>query len=179
MEENGNDAQKVMFISLVFLSFRMRFRKCVGYRAGSGSNTRTCHHVFISCNLNSTLLDTNRVFSNAIPRAGCPRARERQSQARVCYDDHGMVRPLQPRAKQHCDAATAQRGVQELDQQAAARRESDGEEVSGPCRLWSSAGEALVIYRTGHILRFTIVAYWNSGVVVGRGKIYFCHLLSL
>jgi hypothetical protein len=59
LEENGNDAQKVMFMSLVFPSFRMCCRKCVGYRAGSVSYM-TCYYViscelvvpFISCDLN-------------------------------------------------------------------------------------------------------------------------------
>ncbi|KFZ10290.1 hypothetical protein V502_08218 [Pseudogymnoascus sp. VKM F-4520 (FW-2644)] len=87
LEENGNDVQKVMLMSLVFSSFR------------------------------------------------CPRARERQSQARVWHDDHGVVRPLQPRAEQHRDAATTERGVEELDQQAAARRESDREEPSAAAGL--------------------------------------------
>ncbi|KFZ06442.1 hypothetical protein V501_07405 [Pseudogymnoascus sp. VKM F-4519 (FW-2642)] len=73
-----------------------------------------------------------------------------------------------PRAEQHRDAATAQRGVEELDQQAAARRESDGKEVMNvPCRLWGSAAEELVTY-IGHILRSTTtVAFWRGGVVPG------------
>lgn len=89
-----------------------------------------------------------------------------------------MVRPLEPRAEQHRDAATAQRGVEELDQQAAARREPDGEEVSEPCRPRDCGVVVLVVY-IGHISRFTGVASWSGGVVGGPVEDIFYHLLSL
>lgn len=172
MEENGNDVQKVMFTSLVFPSSRMCYgKKSAGYRAGSvfHYDLLSCYHFYL---LPSKFTYWIRlVFSNAITRAGRPRARERKSQTRVWHDDHGVVRPLQPRAKQHRDATTAQRGLEELDQQAATRGQSDGKEMSEPCRLGDCA-VVLVIY-TEDILRFTIVAFWIGGVVVGGEKIYF------
>lgn len=158
-------------MSLVFSSFRMRFRKACWVQG-----CLCIPHDLLLCYLLRSKFTywIQLGFSNAIARAGCPRAREQQSQARVWHDDHGVVRPLQPRSEQHRDAATTERGVEELDQQAAALREPDGEEVSEPCRARGCA-VVLVIYQSywiGHILRFTI-AYWNGGVVIGRWKIYF------
>lgn len=158
-------------MSLVFPSFCSRCRKCVACRASSVSHTRTV--IIFLYLLRSKFTYWIQPFSNAIERAGCSGARERQSQARVFYDDHGVVRPLQPRAEQHRDAATTERGFKKLDQQAAACRESDREEVSEPCRLWGCPADELVTY-IGHILRSTTtVAFWTGGVVVGPGKIYF------
>jgi hypothetical protein len=128
--------------------------------------TRICHH-FFSSDLN--LCIGCPFFSNTSTRAGRPRARERESQARVWHDDYGVVRPLKPRAEQHRDAAAAQRSLEELDQQAAARGESDGEEVS---ELLCMRGCAVfVMHCIGHwILKLTLACRCGG---VSDWKIYF------
>lgn len=165
-------------MSPVFPSFRTRCGKvlweesllCIPHVLLLCHLLRSCYHFYLLRSKFTYWIQV--VFSNAIKRAGCPRARKRESQARVFHDDHGVVRPLQPRAEQHRDATAAQRGLEELDQQAATCREPDGEEVSEPCRLGHREAGLRVIY-IGHILRFTIVAFWNGGVGAGRWEICF------